>query len=118
MRKIISVEVEVLGDKPLTRGMIDVIVRDVCSRRSDRRELRSFLLAAAGPECPPNIAKLFCGATTRTGSACKRAGTGQGGRCPNHGGKSTGPKTAEGLAAIASAQRLRWAAYRTARRGI
>jgi hypothetical protein len=30
------------------------------------------------------------------------------GRCEMHGGKSTGPKTAEGRARIAEAQRARW----------
>ena len=33
-------------------------------------------------------------------------------RCPNHGGMSTGPKTAEGRRRIAEAQRRRWAAWR------
>jgi hypothetical protein len=35
-------------------------------------------------------------------------------RCPLHGGKSTGPKTAEGKARIAGAQRKAWAALRAA----
>lgn len=30
------------------------------------------------------------------------------GKCKSHGGHSTGPKTAEGRARIAAAQRLRW----------
>ena len=37
-----------------------------------------------------------CGARTRSGSACKSPGM-RNGRCRLHGGKSTGPRTAEGL---------------------
>ena len=37
------------------------------------------------------------------------------GRCPNHGGLSTGPKTAEGRAQIATRQRERWQAWRKSR---
>ena len=37
-----------------------------------------------------------CGARTRAGHPCRRKGLGKGGRCPNHGGMSTGPRTPEG----------------------
>lgn len=37
-----------------------------------------------------------CGARTRKGSPCRRKGNGRGGRCSNHGGLSTGPRTPEG----------------------
>jgi len=53
-----------------------------------------------------------CGARTRTGEPCKRRGMGAGGRCPNHGGMSTGPRTKAGRKRIAQAQRLRWAEQR------
>ena len=56
--------------------------------------------------------KRFCGARTRRGTACKckalRTKRGRW-RCRLHGGLSTGPKTAEGRARIAEAQRRRWA---------
>jgi hypothetical protein len=45
-----------------------------------------------------------CGARTRAGHPCKRRGRGRGGRCPNHGGCSTGPKTPEGRRAVSAAQ--------------
>lgn len=45
-----------------------------------------------------------CRAKTRAGSLCQRAGSPKNGRCHLHGGKSTGPKTAEGRARIAAAQ--------------
>ena len=51
-----------------------------------------------------------CGAKTRAGHPCQRNGLGRGGRCANHGGASTGPKTPEGRQRIAEAQRRRWAA--------
>ena len=36
-----------------------------------------------------------CGARTRKGTPCKRKAL-ESGRCPNHGGLSTGPRTTEG----------------------
>jgi hypothetical protein len=45
-----------------------------------------------------------CNAKTRSGKPCKRIGNPKNGRCHLHGGKSTGPKTAEGRARIAAAQ--------------
>ena len=45
-----------------------------------------------------------CNAKTRSGGQCQRAGNPKNGRCHLHGGKSTGPKTAEGHARIAAAQ--------------
>ena len=53
--------------------------------------------------------KSECGAKTRAGQPCRRRGSGRGGRCINHGGHSTGPKTVEGRQRIAEAQRRRWA---------
>ena len=54
-----------------------------------------------------------CGARTRAGHPCRRKGLGKGGRCPNHGGMSTGPRTPEGRARISAALKARWAARRT-----
>ena len=44
-----------------------------------------------------------CGAKTRRGTACQRPANKQNGRCRLHGGRSTGPKSAEGRAKIAAA---------------
>ena len=52
-----------------------------------------------------------CGARTRTGAPCRRMGLGNG-RCRNHGGRSTGPRTDSGRQRIASAQRERWKRWR------
>ena len=53
--------------------------------------------------------KLKCGAHARsTGQPCKAKALANG-RCKNHGGMSTGPKTSEGRQAIAQATRQRMA---------
>lgn len=53
--------------------------------------------------------KIHCGAYARsTGQPCK-AKTLANGRCKNHGGLSTGPRTLEGRKSIGAATRLRMA---------
>jgi hypothetical protein len=59
--------------------------------------------------------KRSCGAKTRAGHPCRRQGSGRGGRCPNHGGASTGPLTKAGRQRISAAERRRWQAWREAR---
>jgi hypothetical protein len=52
-----------------------------------------------------------CRAKTRNGTPCRAAGIGRGGRCRNHGGMCTGPKTKAGRARSVKAGReglLRW----------
>ena len=44
------------------------------------------------------VGKALCGAKTRKGRPCVRRVVEGNARCPNHGGLSTGPKTAEGRA--------------------
>jgi hypothetical protein len=55
-----------------------------------------------------------CSAMTRRGTPCARTALANG-RCANHGGLSSGPKTAAGRARIAKAQRKRWAKWRAER---
>jgi len=55
-----------------------------------------------------------CGARTRRGTSCARQAL-RNGRCPNHGGLSTGPRTPEGRARISAAMRERHARRRRAR---
>ena len=45
-----------------------------------------------------------CGAGTKAVTSCQRPAVKKTGRCARHGGKSTGPRTAEGRARIAAAQ--------------
>ena len=51
-----------------------------------------------GPDWPGQR----CGAKTRRGTACRRPASKRNGRCRLHGGRSTGPKSAEGRAKIAA----------------
>ena len=53
------------------------------------------------PPYPEEILGMACGAKTRKGTPCKRFDLYLSGRCKFHGGKSTGPKTAEGKAKVA-----------------
>lgn len=62
----------------------------------------------------PVKANTLCGARTRHGAPCKRKGL-HSGRCRNHGGASTGPRTQQGRDRIAAAQRRRWIAWRRSR---
>ena len=56
-----------------------------------------------------------CCARTRSGRPCQRWPVRQTGRCPNHGGMSTGPRTKRGKAAVSAYQKKRWAKYRAER---
>lgn len=56
--------------------------------------------------------RVMCGAKTRAESPCRMKSEPGRQRCKFHGGKSTGPKTAEGRERIAEAQRRRWAKAR------
>lgn len=57
--------------------------------------------------------RVTCGAkTTRRGTPCRNKSEPGRKRCKFHGGRSTGPKTPEGRARIAEAQRKRWARWK------
>ena len=53
--------------------------------------------------------RVVCGAKTRKDTPCRKLSEPGKKKCKFHGGKSTGPKTAEGKDRIAEAQRQRWA---------
>jgi hypothetical protein len=55
-------------------------------------------LYALLPRYPEPCRELRCGARTRRGTPCKRHDLYGSGRCPLHGGLSTGPRTSEGKA--------------------
>jgi len=59
----------------------------------------------------PKRVRPVCAAQTRRGTSCRRRAL-DNGRCRNHGGVSTGPKTAAGRQRISEAQRRRWAEWR------
>lgn len=56
--------------------------------------------------------RVRCGAKTRKGHPCRLLSEAGKRRCKFHGGMSTGPRTPEGRARIAEAQRQRWARWR------
>jgi hypothetical protein len=66
----------------------------------------------------PNGLKLRCGARTRRRTAYQRKALRKG-RCPNHGGLSTGPRTVEGMKRTGRACRAGmlewWARWRAER---
>lgn len=62
--------------------------------------------AAPRPRMPPRPynpipSNTVCGARTRAGTPCQSRALYRSGRCKNHGGLSTGPRTAEGKTKVA-----------------
>lgn len=107
------------GGRPMTTELAELIVRGCGRTRRERRKLRADIREMFADDLAAEQATrtkpMLCGATTRTGTPCMRKGHGRGGRCPNHGGRSTGPRTPEGRARIGQASRERWARQREAR---
>jgi transcriptional regulator with XRE-family HTH domain len=85
------------------------------ARHGVKRFLRPWGMLASPKTVPSGVARRQpsspCGARTRMGAPCRRKGL-DNGRCPNHGGLSSGPKSIAGRARIAEAQRRRWAQWR------
>ena len=52
----------------------------------------------------PNWQGQRCEARTRRGTPCQRPGNKLNGRCKLHGGRSTGPRTEEGVARLAASK--------------
>ena len=52
----------------------------------------------------PNWQGIRCEARTRRGTLCQRPGTKHNGKCKLHGGRSSGPRTREGLARLTAAR--------------
>jgi hypothetical protein len=79
-------------------------------------ETRCEKMAAIGlndnGDALPFKSRPTCGAMIRIGAICANRVIPGKTKCHMHGGKSTGPKTAEGKARVAEAQRQRWARYR------
>ena len=83
---------------------------NVPSTRTAARTPHGVIAAPQKAATAPSAGRRECAARTRKGSPCKRQAL-PSGRCPNHGGLSTGPKTAAGRERIAEAQRARWARW-------
>ena len=65
----------------------------------------AFFAAGKGWELGPNWLGVRCGAKTRKGSPCQNPAMKGKAHCRNHGGKSTGARTAAGLAKLSA---LHW----------
>ncbi len=95
---------------------IETCRRPECLNGGSCARMTALGLTDDGDPLPRRMRPL-CGAQTRTEGRCKvRVEPGKR-RCRFHGGMSTGPKTAEGRARIAEAQRRRRAAWRAKRAG-
>ncbi|MGC3936375.1 HGGxSTG domain-containing protein [Roseobacter sp. EG26] len=86
--------------------------RDIQQEALDRAVARENERLATKEAHEASRARVYCSAKTRKGHPCRLKSEPGKRRCKFHGGMSTGPKTAEGKARIAEAQRVRWAAYR------
>ncbi len=82
-----------------------------------RMEARRAAKAQAKPKLSQTCRQVRCGARTRKGHPCRLLSEPDRRRCKFHGGRSTGPRTPEGRARIAEAQRHRWASWRARQRG-
>jgi DNA-binding XRE family transcriptional regulator len=89
---------------PRGDGVLDDTLQAALDRES-ARQLDRIEAQAARYRQP-------CQAMTRKGQPCRMKSEAGRRRCKFHGGLSTGPKTAEGRARIAEAQRRRWARHR------
>lgn len=81
-------------------------------RLTEAQEAHIEAQLAAMRERQAQRRRVTCGAKTRKGGQCRNKSEAGRARCKFHGGRSTGPKTPEGKASIAEAQRARWAAWR------
>ncbi len=108
----------------LSAGLSDYAAPNAGARNGSN-SLNAFLEAVISREhirmqekAAQRLARLrvICGAkTTRNGTPCRNKSEPGKRRCKHHGGRSTGPWSAEGKAVIAEAQRARWALWREKR---
>ncbi len=107
-------DVRPLRDRPLRDRKLDLLAQEAATGR-------------APPPSPQTVATLkrlglsehqallgaprTCGARTRRGTACAALAL-LNGRCRNHGGKSTGPRTPEGWARVHAGRAAYWARRR------
>jgi hypothetical protein len=89
-------------DAPAGIGFVDEDPLECDLTPEEEAELKHQVLASLNAAEMKALRRLglTCGAKTRAGTACKRRDIQCNGRCRLHGGLSTGPKTAEGLARV------------------
>jgi hypothetical protein len=93
------------------RSKCTCIAQD-CRLGASCRLMHAIGLTGDGRPLPRKL-RPACGARNRRGEPCAVKVVPGKCRCRFHGGLSTGPRTIEGKARIAAAQRLRWARRRT-----
>ena len=109
------------------QGSSDLIVNRHNNARNTRRRARAHhgvLRDLRQPKCKTSVKSVqpvsarnpatACAAMTRTGRACVRRAMANG-RCPNHGGLSSGPRSEAGRQRISEAQKQRWDRWRSGR---
>lgn len=101
------------ADARVDRIMATEMVRQ--ARREAEQTARCERRRTHGDTALEANARARCGARTGKGTPCQCKVEPGRTRCRFHGGRSTGPKTPEGRARIAEAQRQRWAAWRAQR---
>jgi len=106
-------------DRPLQRRKRTLLAAE--ARRAARQQDQASqtpeakLKALIRRQQPQEPVRRTCGARTRRGTPCRALGLANG-RCRNHGGLSTGPRTAEGKAKAAEALRRYRERVKAARR--
>ena len=107
-------------------GVRLVATHNLCARTSRRARLRHGVIEPPDPPKSQYSSKTLpsppmpkclqppCGAKTRSGTPCRRRSFANG-RCRNHGGLSSGPKSSEGRQRIVEAQKRRWEHWRDGR---
>jgi hypothetical protein len=84
--------------------------------RKAAQELAGLEILLRGDATPHPLPRVLCGAKCRDGGRCRALVMTGRTRCARHGGKSTGPRSEEGRAAIAQSNQRR-AARKIAERG-
>jgi hypothetical protein len=109
-----------LVPEPIPTTVPEPVIREAAPcERDGRANMRACARATSGVTAATVQAardRRLCCAKTRKGVPCIRRVVPGMDRCPSHGGKSTGPRTAAGKARISAAQRARWERYRQERR--
>ncbi len=99
------------GFEEIDRMIAEMMACRLPGEEPDGPPTRGNTTVAARPRRLTRVERPRCGAKTRMGVPCQRPAL-ENGRCPNHGGLSSGPKTKHGKARIARTQEERWIAYR------
>lgn len=104
-----------LPDAPVVIPVMMPLVNKRTEEMARQDALNLAMIQAVEAQIVLFAAKLCvrCGAQTRNNTACRMKSEPGKRRCKFHGGKSTGPRTANGKVRIAQAQRARWSKWRS-----